>query len=174
MRAISSIVLARPNDLQIEKHPYRVTVYLADGELLKGEVFLGSCSAQHPGSEILLDLVNDPDRTFLPFRERHRNGVHSLNRSAIVMLETKDPDMVGLDGPAAGSEPHFAPVVLKCLTWSKEPFVLRGLLYLKDQPPGRRRTADVLNSSDPFVVLRLEQGSYGLVNKTRIGFAFDG
>ncbi len=174
MRAISSIALARPNDLQIEKHPYRVNVYLADGEILKGEVFLCGCSALHPGREILVDLVNDPSRSFLPFRERHRNGVHNLNRSGIVMIETKDPEMVGLEGPVRGSEPHFAPVVLKCMTSGKEPLVLRGLLYLKEQPPGRRRTADVLNGPEPFVVMRLENGSYGLVNKARIGFAFDG
>ena len=174
MRRISSVSLARPSDFRIEKCPYKAKIHTADGEMLKGEVFLGTCSPMHPGGETLIDLVNDTERAFLPFRERGRHGVHTLNRSWIVMVETSDPKMVGLSGAVAGTEPDFAPVVLKCATTGPDPVILRGLLYLGNHRPERQRTADVLNGPRPFVVLRLEHGSFGLVNKERIGFAFDG
>jgi hypothetical protein len=165
---------ANPDDLRIEKSPYRVKVYLGDGETMKGEVYLSECSPSRRGGETLIELANDPERDFLPFREHDRNGVHSLNRSWILMIETGDPKMVDLDGLRVSAEPAFAPVVLQCGIRGGDPFVVRGLLYLKRQPPGKRRTADVLNGPEPFVLVRLERGSYGLVNKARVCFAYDG
>jgi len=131
-------------EYQVQKHRRPITLFLVDGLVLEGWVFLSEFAADHQGPEGLLDLMLDPT-PFFPLE-----------------LEDGSFRLVGKSGVAhaRGAVEHHPEVPYE-LTWEvRVIFVggdgLPGALHAT-LPPGQQRLQDYLSQVPPFLPLFTDQ-----------------
>ncbi|GAB6083448.1 hypothetical protein JCM30471_23620 [Desulfuromonas carbonis] len=138
------------NIYQVEKLECPVTLFLCDGHVREGVIFLSPCSASHSGPETPLELFND-DAPFFAFRKAD-DSFSLVNKATICHLRfPPDPDAP----PTFG---HRLQVRMVFLGGE----VLKGTLTL-EAPEGKGRLQDFLNTHHGFFLLDSGPAHY-LVN----------
>lgn len=149
------------NALQIHKAGLDAAVRLDGGGLLAGRFFVQG--DEGAPIDALLRLLNDPQRQFFPFAHAADEKVRLLSRAHVdVVWPTAGPgDAVSIAGSA----------VVEGATIDYGDGAIRGVAFVGDMHPDRRRLLDLLNDERPFFVLRSPERTY-LVNKARVRSAF--
>src|SRR5687768_6183251 len=86
-------------DLRVPKRRTAIEVLMIDGTFRQLEVFLSEKASDHHGAELLGDLLNKSESTFIPAFDVQTQSMTFLNRSAIRLarigaeheLEVEDP-----------------------------------------------------------------------------------
>ena len=140
-------------DLRVEKRPERVSLFMADGVVFEGTVFLAQYAMHHSGEQRVLDLLLEDDR-FLPMKasdgtfQLMRKGMISHIRCDVVLEE--------------GLEYTERQVRISFLGNEELP----GTVKI-DMPAHSARLTDYINSGNEFFPLFSGEHSY-LVNRSLI------
>jgi hypothetical protein len=149
---------------RVPKEPVEVELRIDGGVRMSGQVYLSSQAEGHPGRERVLDLLNKPDRPYLPIRAE---GDHRLvSKKRIVLLRTLDDRDRRLTTDAL-TESRTAQVRLS-VAWGASggasgAVSLDGSVIIEGRPE-RRRLLDYLNAAPRFFPLIRDDGVY-LVNQ---------
>ncbi|MCP4290503.1 MAG: hypothetical protein GY780_01540 [bacterium] len=140
-------------------------VTLAGEREIQGWFFLAAQTQNHSGQETLLDLINNPEKQFIPFKQVDDAPVVVIRKSQIVRLRPNHPNSHQWfgQGPECGDDcwPH-AEIAFSDLG-------LNGRLYTGEMPPERRRVTDLLNHKNQFFVFESEDGPW-IINKNLIQY----
>ena len=141
-------------DLRVEKRQQKVSLFMADGVILEGVVYLAQYAMYHSGEQTMLDLVLEED-PFLPLKGNDgkfhlvRKGMISHLRCAVDLPEEIDYTRMQVQISFLGNE-H-----------------LLGTLAM-NMPSHRARLKDYLNTpGNEFFPLFCAEHSY-LVNRSLI------
>lgn len=134
----------------VDKIECPINLFLCDGMVREGVIFLSPFSATHPGAQTPLEVFNDPE-PFFAFRKA--DGSFSMvNKSAVSHLRFT---------PASDAEPMLGhPLEVRMVFLGGE--VLQGTLTL-ETPEGKGRLQDFLNRRRGFFPLACGAAHY-LVN----------
>ncbi len=144
------------NDFKVTKQPTPVTLFLMDGIVLEGTIFLAEYAASHMGSQTELDLFLE-EGAFLPLTD---NGgtFHLVNRSHISHAR------LGASEPRKESAVTVQTYAV-CLTFVGGD-CLSGVIH-SSYPAGQERLQDLLNHTDRFFELYTDTHTY-LVSRRHI------
>jgi len=141
------------DDLRVEKHREQVSLFLADGVVFEGVVFLAQYAMHHTGQQTVLDLLleNDP---FLPMTSK--NGDFQLVRKGMIS-HVRCPVELRQDL-------EYVTCRVRISFLGNE--VLQGEVKM-DLPGHNARLTDYINGGDEF--FPLISGDHGyLVNRSLI------
>ncbi|BCR03000.1 hypothetical protein DESUT3_00690 [Desulfuromonas versatilis] len=142
------------NEYRVDKQEHPVAIFLSDGLVLEGVVFLSPYASSHSGTQSISDLLNEKEQ-FFPFRSNE--GAFSLvNKEAVShirYLPTAEEEMPL--GERKEVRLHF---------FGRES--LQGVVVI-DLPRGKNRLVDFINSAPPFFVLEGDGCQY-VANRTLI------
>lgn len=135
----------------IEKIEVAVTLFMADGLVREGYVYLSRFSALHPGEQTVEEMFNEPD-PFVPLRKK--DGQFSIIRKGAIThlrFESPLPPMSSSLGEEIGIKVHFPGGEF-----------LQGEITLYG-PDDKRRLQDFLNITRRFFQITSDAAHY-LVN----------
>ncbi|MDO3378447.1 hypothetical protein [Geoalkalibacter halelectricus] len=143
------------SEYRLEKIEKEVGLFLVDGVVLEGVVFLSSFAYGHSGRQTLLELLREVER-FLPFRDRS-GTLRLINREAIshvrhTPMTRPEPDPLGEEARA------------RLVFFGGE--TLEGTIVL-EVPEGKNRLKDFLNSAPAFFPLTAGNTHY-VINSRQI------
>jgi hypothetical protein len=146
-------------DLRVPVMPVEAEVLTADGQRLRGRIFLPTAASRHSGPMRPAEWMNQ-FVWFFPFHPQDAHAPIILNKQSIVMITVDasfDKDEL----------PEGAPVPTRQVVVEAEGNLrLQGMVVL-DMPQNRTRVLDLLNGPGMFVTLR-EGSRHHLVLKERI------
>jgi hypothetical protein len=122
------------------------TFRTVDGASFEGTLSLHLNAENHPGTETVLDRLNDPNM-FLPLRVPGDLPVVFLNKIRIVRVDVSDEEVTPVDPENAG-DTNIQPVKVELVNGER----LHGTVRI-DGPSGRRRLSDFLNTQLAFLPL---------------------
>lgn len=141
------------DDLRVEKRQQQVGLFMADGVVFEGVVFLAQYAMHHSGEQTLLDLLLEDD-PFLPMKSRvgefHliRKGMISHIRGEVIL------------------EPGLEYVDRRVRISFLANEVLMGTIKM-DLPPHSARLTDFINGGNEFFPVFCAEQTY-LVNRSLI------
>ncbi|MEJ2200307.1 MAG: hypothetical protein P8X63_04735 [Desulfuromonadaceae bacterium] len=139
------------NEYKVDKVELPVMLFLADGVVHEGVMFLSPFSPIHSGPQRLVDLLQEPF-AFFPFRGK--NGQFRLiNKNAI--SHARYPVQEEVD--QIGNE-----VKIRLTFFGGE--ILDGSIYIA-MPAGKGRAQDYLNSIPGFFCMQSEDAHYVVNDK---------
>jgi len=148
------------NNLKITKGlSDEVLALMADWQEIRGHFYLGDQAENHYGKETLLDVLNNPDKKFVPFSQDEDRPMVLIQKSRIVGLHPGDPGTEDWIPTQECGDDCWLPA-----TMSFAGFTLEGRAYTGDMEPHRRRLADLLNLGTTFFLFETEEGPW-IVNK---------
>ena len=149
----------------VPKDTVSTRVVLFDGQVVSGGFFVSEVSSIHAGPETVLDVLNDEERSFIPFQSD--SGVLLLNRTTIRMVEVDSHELKDIFLRPDNEYIFAMQIVLR--TELKET-TYAGCCYTGELHPEARRPVDLLNSRDMFILL-FSGGKILLFNKHAISHA---
>lgn len=141
---------------RVEKAELPVTIFQADGSVMKGVVFLSANSYSHIGQQTLLALMKEPG-DFFPFRS-DAGAFCVANKTTITHIRFDPPT----ETSAYESLGDREDVDIKFVGGEQ----LSGTVTI-EMPEGRIRLFDFLNAMKGFFLLQNQEAFY-LVNVTQI------
>ncbi len=135
------------NEYRVDKREHPVVLFLADGLVLEGVVFLSAYASTHTGAQTMLDLLRE-DGTFLPFRS-HDGNFTLVSKNAITHLRYPSQ---GATDAAFGDQ-----VKVRLTFFGGE--TLQGTIVI-DMPQGKNRLIDYVNASPGFFNLQGDEACY--------------
>jgi hypothetical protein len=143
------------DEFQVRTHGANVEVFLRNSTVLRGRMFLHELAEKHPGAEKVEDVLNSSAQFFpLAVREAGEKTV-LVNKAQTLYVKVPAEQVV-------------QPGTQGALSWAVQVTVemvqgapLQGLVYFA-QPPGRDRTLDSLNESQPYLCLVQDTAFYYL------------
>ena len=141
------------NELRVEKRREQVSLFLADGVVLEGTVFLAQYAMHHTGEQTVHDLLleNDP---FLPMTTQN-GDFHLVRKGMISHIRCPVELKQGLE---------FVDCRVRISFLGNE--VLQGEIKM-DLPGPNARLTDYINSGSEFFPLFSGENAY-LVNRSLI------
>ena len=139
------------SEYQVEKQQTAVTIYLVDGQVREGSLFLSPFSSTRSGSQTLLELLHEP-APFVPFL-RNDDLFLLLNKEQISHVRYQPGEN---DVSPIGSFLDVAIIFVN----GKE---LAGTTVL-ETPEGKGRLLDFLNAGPGYFSLDCGNDEYYLVN----------
>ncbi|KIH77820.1 hypothetical protein SAMN05660860_01331 [Geoalkalibacter ferrihydriticus] len=143
------------SEYRLEKIEKDVVLFLVDGVVLEGVVFLSAFAYGHSGRQTLLELLREVER-FLPFRDR-AGTLRLINREAISHVRH-----------VPQAQPESAPlgeeVGARLVFFGGE--TLEGNITL-EMPEDKNRIKDFLNSAPAFFPLSSGNTHY-IINSRQI------
>jgi hypothetical protein len=148
------------SDYKVEKDRSPVTLFLLDGSVKEGYVYLSLHAATHEGPEMIMDVLNQ-DEQFLPidFKER---PVRLINKGQIVMISFPMDEVK--TGNMSLGETRIHDVTVHLINQGQ----LEGS-FVSLLPTHARRVKDYLNQEESFLELRRDGRIY-LINKDHVLF----
>ncbi len=148
------------NKLQIIKGlSDEVIALMADWQEISGHFYLGDQAQNHYGKETLLDVLNNPDKNFVPFKSDEDTPMVLIQKSRIVGLHPANSEIVQwLKNQECDKD------CWKSAKMAFAGFTLEGRAYTGDMQPHRRRIADLLNLGPTFFLFETDDGPW-IVNK---------
>lgn len=139
------------SEYQVEKQQAAVTIYLVDGQVREGALFLSPFSSTHSGAQTLIELLHE-EEPFVPFLR---------SDEAFLILNKKQISHVRYQ-PTETDQPRIGDSVNVTITFinGKE---LSGSTTL-ETPEGKGRMLDYLNSKPGYFSLDCGDGVHYLVN----------
>jgi hypothetical protein len=152
----------------LQKEAVVADVFLFDGKKVTGAFFLSQCAPTHGGPETLLELLNDDERSFVPFQ--CSSELMFLQRAAIRYVDFESRALAQLFLSPDNMDIYALKVVLRTET---QGLSMAGFCYTGDLPPENRRPIDLLNARAMFLLL-FHDSKLTLVNKNAISHAILG
>lgn len=135
------------SDFRLDKHPLSVTLFLADGVVREGVVFLSPDAERHSGPQTLLELLRERE-PFFPFRDA--TGRFALvNKAAVTHVRYV---AVGREELVVGIEQE-----VHIVFFGGE--LLQGTIRLA-MPAGQARLQDYVNAAPGFFPLSVGTQRY--------------
>ncbi len=134
------------SDYRVDKQELPVMIFLSDGMVHEGVMFLSPFSPSHSGEQTLLELFRDAD-AFLPFRDK-ADQFMLVNKNAVTHVRYPVQE-----GPA----PIGVSKQVRLTFFGGEN--LEGTLSIL-MPEGKNRTQDFINSSPGFFNLDAGEAHY--------------
>ena len=132
---------------RVDKRELPVALFLSDGIVHEGVVFLNTLSHAHSGPQTLLEMLREKE-LFFPFRTN--DGAFTLiNKSAITHARFNENDAEEL---AFGEE-----LAVRIVFFGGE--LLQGTIRLA-MPEGQNRLQDYVNAAPGFVPLEAGENRY--------------
>lgn len=128
------------NQYRVDKREQPATLFLADGVVQEGMLYLSPFSQSHSGEQSLLELLRDRE-VFIPFRSQGGNFA-LINKEAVTHLRYQ---------PVSDFEPPYGDRVNVRITFFGGE-LLQGSIAL-DMPEGQSRLQDYLNAAPGFFPL---------------------
>lgn len=141
---------------RVEKSEQHVTLFQADGSVMKGVVFLSTSAYTHIGQQTLLDLLKEKG-DFFPFRSEA--GSFCVTNKATITHIRYQPFPEAEEMEALGDQ-----VDVKITFVGGEQ--LGGTIVI-EMPEGRNRLFDFVNAVEGFFTLTTPEAHY-LVNVDQI------
>ena len=141
------------NDLRIEKRQEQVSLFMADGTVLKATVFLAQYAHSHSGEQTLLDLLLEED-PFLPAKAENGN-FHLVRKGMISHIRCQ----VELDPLLE----YTIRQVKVCFPGGNS---LAGQIKI-DLPPNFARLTEYINDGNEFFPFFQDEQSY-LINRSLV------
>jgi hypothetical protein len=141
------------DELRVEKRQEQVGLFMADGVIFEGTVFLAQFAMNHSGEQRVLDLLLEADR-FLPMRPTD-GSFQLVCKGMISHVRCTVVQAVGLE---------YTERQVRISFLGNE--VLQGIVKM-DSPAHSARLTDYINRGDEFFPLFSGEHSY-LVNRTLI------
>ncbi len=139
------------SEYQVEKKKAEVTIYLVDGQVRQGVLFLSPFSSTRSGAQTLTELLHEPE-PFVPFL-REDNAFMLLNKKQISHVRHQ---------PGEDEQPGFGEAIDVSITFVNGK-VLDGRTVL-ETPEGKGRLLDFMNSHPGYFPLDCGAGEHYLVN----------
>lgn len=136
-----------------------VIALMADWQEIRGHFHLGDQAQNHYGKETLLDVLNNPEKDFVPFTLDADNPMVLIQKSRIVGLHPGDPETADWPRSQDCDKDCWTPAKM-----SFAGFTLEGRAYTGDMEPHRRRLADLLNLGPTFFLFETDDDPW-IVNK---------
>ncbi len=140
------------SDFRFDKIEQEVVLFLADGIVLEGTVFLAPHAYTHAGPQTLLELLREDER-FLPLRDRD-GSLRLVNKESVSHAchaagsgEEQDTEMT----------PFGEKVAARLFFFGRE--TLEGTLYV-EMPRDRSRLKDFLNAAPDFFPFESGESNY--------------
>ena len=144
------------SELQVPKHRVPVELLLADGRLLRVEIFLSELAKTHAGAERMSDVL-DGSQAFFPVMAPGTDECHLISLANVVFMRgSQELELEGVELQTILTEHEL---VLALMGGQK----IKGLVTY-ELPPDRSRLVDFLNAAPPFFPV-LEAAQVVLVNK---------
>ncbi len=137
----------------------QVIALMADWQEIRGHFYLGDQAQNHYGKETLLDVLNNPEKDFVPFSQDEDTPLVLIQKSRIVGLHPSNPETAAWPTVQDCSEDCW-----KAAKMAFAGFTLEGRAYTGDMEPHRRRLADLLNLGPTFFLFETDEGPW-IVNK---------
>ncbi len=134
------------NDYRVEKLELPVLLFLADGVVHDGIMFLSPFSPSHSGSQRLVELFREPD-TFCPFKGKD-GRFYLINKSSVTHARY----------PVQDEEATYGDQIKVRLTFYGGE-LLEGTIIIA-MPAGKGRIQDYINSTPGFFCLHTEEAHY--------------
>lgn len=128
------------SDFRFDKIEQEVVLFLADGIVLEGTVFLAPHAYTHAGPQTLLELLREPE-PFLPLRDRD-GSLRLVNKGAVSHARLAAGTVEGPEGIPLGEK-----VAVSLFFFGGE--TLEGTLYI-EMPRDKSRLKDFLNAAPDF------------------------
>ena len=141
-----------------------VRTRMKDSQELTGRFFLSDQSRNHYGEETLLDLLNNPEKKFVPFTQSGQAPVLLIQKSEILSLQANENNCQEWAAVIHMDESCWPPTRVIF-----DGFSLEGKAYTGDLQPERRRLTDLLNQDQDFFILKTEDSPW-IINKTFIKY----
>lgn len=142
------------DEFQVSTHGASVEVVLRNSTVLRGRMFLHDTAEKHQGPEKVEDVLNAPSRFFpIAVREGGEKTVLVNKAQTLYVKVAAQPGRVqpGVQGAASWA----VQVIVEMVQGAP----LQGVVYFA-QPPGRDRTLDGLNESEPYLCLVQDAAFY--------------
>ncbi len=148
------------NKLQITKGlSDEVLALMADWQEIRGQFYLGEQAQNHYGKETLLDVLNNPEKDFVPFSRDEGTLMMLVQKSRIVGLHPANSEINNWPRMQEDGDDCWKPAKMAFAG-----FTLEGRAYTGDMEPHRRRLADLLNLGPTFFLFETDEGPW-IVNK---------
>ncbi len=125
------------NEYRVDKQEHPVAIFLSDGLVLEGVVFLSPYASSHSGTQSISDLLNEKEQ-FFPFRN-HEGNFSLVNKQAVSYLRYQQADSE--EGPLGERKE------VRLSFFGGE--TLQGVVII-DLPRGKDRLVDFINSAPPY------------------------
>jgi len=132
---------------RVEKREEPVVIYMSDGMVVEGVIFLSDFSHLHSGKQTALEMLRE-EEPFFPLRDQH--GTFKLIKKSLI---THVQQHEGAEVPE-----HYGKEVEVTLTFIAGES-LRGKVLL-NMPEGKNRIQDFINSSPGFFSLNVSGRPY--------------
>jgi hypothetical protein len=152
----------------LQKEAVVADVHLFGGKKVSGAFFLSPGTSHHEGSETLFDLLNDDERSFVPFQTS--TELLFLHRTAIRCVDFDSRELAQLFLRPDNEHIYALKIVLQGETQEHS---VAGFCFTGEQPPTARRPLDLLNAPEMFLLL-FHDNKLTLVNKHTISHAILG
>jgi len=133
-------------DLAVPVQSAAFIFWTVDGMSFEGTLSLHLNAEKHPGTETVLDRLNDPN-LFLPLRVSGDLHLVLLNKIQIVRVDAPYEEESPVD-PEHMAETNTQAIKVQLINGEQ----LQGTVSI-DGPSGRRRLSDFLNTQPPFLPL---------------------
>ncbi len=134
------------SDYRVEKLELQVTLFLADGVVHEGIMFLSPFSPSHSGSQRLVELFRESD-TFCPFKDKD-GRFYLVNKSSVTHARYPVQDE---------AETYGDRIKVRLTFYGGEH--LEGTIIIA-MPAGKGRLQDYINSTPGFFCLLTEDAHY--------------
>ena len=148
------------SDYKVEKDRFFVKLFLLDGSMREGFVYLSFQAANHEGPELVTDVLNQEEQ-FLPINFQE-GSTRLINKTQIVMISF--PGDERKTGVPFLEDISIHEVMIHLTTHAQ----LEGR-FVSLLPTHARRVKDYLNQGESFLELR-KDGNIYLINKDHILF----
>lgn len=128
--------------MRIEKFKRQATLRVSTGGRLDVNFFLSYTSEQHPGRELIIDVLNS-HRSFIPLEDVLKDDILMIGKHSFMDVELADRDL--LPETLEGRE---ISVQLELINGD----ILEGSFFT-ELPPDKLRLSDYLNYTPQFVYL---------------------
>ena len=149
------------SDYKVEKDRFSVTLFLLDGSMREGYVYLSLHAANHDGPEMVRDVLNQGE-PFIPI-EVEEGSTRLINKNQIVMVSF--PAEERETGSLSFKDLSIHNVTIHLINHGHLEGRVISLL-----PVHSRRVKDYLNQGEAFLELGRD-GTVYLINKKHILFA---
>jgi hypothetical protein len=148
------------NDYKVEKDRFSVTLFLFDGSVKDGYVYLSFHAANHEGPETVTDVLNQKEQ-FLPINFDD-GSIRLINKDKIVMISFRVGEQKTRTLSLGDLSIHDVTIHL----------MNQGCLegrFISLLPTYSRRLKDYLNRGDLFLELRRDGNTY-LIHRDHVLF----
>ena len=142
--------------MKVDKFKRQATLRVSTGGRLDVNFFLSYTSENHPGRELVMDVLNS-ERSFIPLEDVLKDEILMIGKNRFMEVELAERDL--LEETLEGRE---IPVQIELINGD----TLEGSFFT-DLPPDKLRLSDYLNHTPQFIYLCRNQNDV-ILNKDYI------